>query len=336
MAELDNLKLTDLIDVATLQEIQDGFSNATGMAALTTDENGTAVTQGSNFTTFCMELTRNSRTGCQKCEKCDRQGGENTMRTGKAASYYCHAGLVDFAAPIMLNGKFLGSFIGGQVIPNQANEDKFRKYASEIGVNPDEYINALKKVKVVPKPQIDMAAEFLGTIASVLSKIAYTNYVESLHNSGISSLNKNLISKIHDAENLIKHNSDNMKKLSLEFESLENTAKKSVLEVNSTKETVKVIQNIAMNTRILGFNAYIEAARAKESGKSFGVITQEIRNLADESKISADKIDTAMKTISDFTKQIDNQIMETEQMLTECMKNIDEFSIILNDLISTT
>ena len=47
--DLDNLKLTDLIDVETLQSIQDGFSNTTGMAALITDADGTAVTRGSNF-----------------------------------------------------------------------------------------------------------------------------------------------------------------------------------------------------------------------------------------------------------------------------------------------
>ncbi len=334
MTELNDLKLTDLIDVKTLQDIQDGFSNATGMAALTTDANGTAVTRGSNFTDFCMELTRKSKIGCQRCEKCDKQGGENTMRTGNASTYYCHAGLVDFAAPIMINGKFIGSFIGGQVLPSAANEEKFRKYASEVNIDPDEYVKAVKKVKVVPKHQIDMAAEFLHTIANVLSKIAYSNYIASLNNSGLTNINTTMINKIHNAESLIKQNSNNMEKLRKEFNSLEAIAKKSVSEVNSTKETVKVIQDIAMNTRILGFNAYIEAARAKESGKSFGVITQEIRGLADTSKVSADKIENAMKTIGDFTKQIDNQIKNTEKILLECMENIQNFAQILNEMVS--
>ena len=138
MTELDGLRLTDLIDVKTLQDIQDGFANTTGMAALTTDADGTAVTQGSNFTEFCMELTRKSRTGCQRCEKCDKQGGENTMYTGRASTYYCHAGLVDFAAPIMVNGKFIGSFIGGQVLTERPDEEKMRRYAAEIGVDPED------------------------------------------------------------------------------------------------------------------------------------------------------------------------------------------------------
>ncbi|MGN1087414.1 MAG: PocR ligand-binding domain-containing protein [Porcipelethomonas sp.] len=333
MIELDDLKLTDLIDVKTLQDIQDGFSNATGMAALTTDENGVAVTQGSNFTDFCMELTRKSRTGCQRCEKCDKQGGENTMRTGRATTYRCHAGLVDFAAPIMLNGKFIGSFIGGQVLPEPADEEKFRKYAQEIGVDPEQYIRALRKVKVVPQHQIQMAADFLCTIANVLSKIAYSSYAEKLNSTGLSTQNASLVAKIHNAESLIKQNQDNMEKLQKEFDALEEVAQNSVAKVKSAMETVKVIQDIATNTRILGFNAYIEAAHAKESGKGFGVITQEIRNLADTSKESADKIEDAMMSISNFTKQIDSQIKETGKTINECTDNIQDFSGILNEML---
>ena len=93
------LTLTDLIDVSTLQEIQDGYDNLTGMAALTTDAAGTAVTKGSNFTDFCMNYTRKSKVGCARCEQCDKSGGEETMRTGRATAYFCHGGLVEFAAP---------------------------------------------------------------------------------------------------------------------------------------------------------------------------------------------------------------------------------------------
>lgn len=329
---MHDLTLTELIDVKTLQDIQDGFSNATGMAALTTDADGVPVTKGSNFTDFCMELTRKSKLGCQRCENCDKKGGEDTMRTHRASTYYCHAGLVDFAAPIILNGKFIGSFIGGQVLPIPANEEKFRKYAVEIGVNPDEYIKALQKVPVVSKRQIDNAAQFLCTIANILSKIAYSNYMESVNSSGLANLNSNIMMKINDVENLVEQNSQNIEKLHKEFNSLQTIAKNSLAEVNSTKETVKIIQDIAMNTRILGFNAYIEAARAKESGKGFGVITQEIRGLAEKSKVSADKIENAIQTIGEFSKQIDKQVRTTEKMVNDCLQSISEFSDIIDEL----
>ena len=64
--DYDELKLTDLIDSKVLQKIQDGFSDLTGMAALTTERDGTAVTTGSNFSDFCMKYTRCSELEWQR------------------------------------------------------------------------------------------------------------------------------------------------------------------------------------------------------------------------------------------------------------------------------
>ena len=50
------LQLTDLIDMDTLQRIQDAFSKLTGFAALTTDADGVPVTDGVNFTDYCIFL----------------------------------------------------------------------------------------------------------------------------------------------------------------------------------------------------------------------------------------------------------------------------------------
>ncbi len=38
---------------------------------------------------------------------------------GKPTSYFCQANLVDFAAPIMLGDRMIGSFIGGQVLAEE-------------------------------------------------------------------------------------------------------------------------------------------------------------------------------------------------------------------------
>ena len=110
------LKLTDLIDANMLQKIQDAFSDMTGMAALTTDVNGVAVTEGSNFSDFCMKYTRASVLGCARCEQCDRKGAELALDSGKPVIYFCHAGLMEYAAPIMADGELVGCIVGGQVL----------------------------------------------------------------------------------------------------------------------------------------------------------------------------------------------------------------------------
>lgn len=179
MAEI---RLTDLIDVNILQQIQDGFSGYTGMAALTTDANGVPVTKGSGFTDFCMNLTRKSEIGCKRCAECDRNGALKTFKEGKPEVYYCHAGLVDYAAPIMVEGKFIGSFIGGQVRTAEIDEADMKKRAVEMGIDPEEYVRAAKRTAVLTIQDIDRAAEFLYKISEVLSGMAYKNY-EALKNS---------------------------------------------------------------------------------------------------------------------------------------------------------
>ena len=146
MAEKE-VTLLDVIDRAQLQSLQDAFAKATGMAALATDKSG-PVTQLSCPTDFCMNYTRKSSVGCERCNLCDLKGGEQASRTGKPAVYYCHGGLVDFASPIIVNGKQIGSLIGGQVLTEEPDLDKFRAIAKEIDVDPDEYVEAVKKVPI--------------------------------------------------------------------------------------------------------------------------------------------------------------------------------------------
>lgn len=171
------LHLTDLVDVEVLQRIQDAFSNMTGMASLTTDADGAPVTKGSNFTEFCMRYTRSTPAGRSRCEQCDKFGAHATWKNGKSTTYYCHAGLIDYAAPIIADGKLVGCFIGGQVLDKEPDTRQIERVAEEIGVEPDGLVDAVRKVHILEKDNIDHAAEFLCTIANILSDMAYGKYL---------------------------------------------------------------------------------------------------------------------------------------------------------------
>ena len=153
----EELKLTDLIDKEILQKIQDGFSNMSGMAALTTEANGTPVTSGSNFSDFCMKYTRRTEVGRALCEHCDSQGASLALEHGESVVYFCHAGLLDFAAPIMAENKMVGCFIGGQVLTEPLDLARVRKIAAEIGVEEEEYVEAVAGIKILEQKTIDNA-----------------------------------------------------------------------------------------------------------------------------------------------------------------------------------
>ena len=65
-----------------------------------------------------------------------------------------------------------------------------------------------------------------------------------------------------------------------------------------------MIRDIARQTRLLGLNASIEAARAGSAGAGLAVISEEIGKLADSSRETVDKI-------QEFTSQIGESVNET-------------------------
>jgi len=174
MAEL---LLTDLIDVELLQKIQDEFSKYTGMAALTTDADGNPLTEGSAFTDFCMKYTRQSELGYKRCVASDKNAAVMALESGEPVVYVCHAGLADFASPIMLGNKLLGCFLGGQVrISSKIDEEALKETAKELGIRYESYYEAMENTNVIGKKELKKSAKFLGIVASVLSEMAYQNY----------------------------------------------------------------------------------------------------------------------------------------------------------------
>ena len=172
------MELKDFMDLSKLQKIQDAFSDATGLAAIAVGKNGEYITEGSNFTDFCMKYTRNSTEGNRRCVKCDNEC------TG---TYYCHAGLMDFAIDIMLNGEKVGAIIGGQVLPQEPDDEKFRQTARELGIDEDAYIQAVHQVPVSSEKRIRAAADLLGDIVNQLVNLEYFRHMNGdrfnqLHN----------------------------------------------------------------------------------------------------------------------------------------------------------
>ena len=125
--DLDSLRLEDVIDIEVLQRFQDDFAKGMGLASVTVDQNGVPVTRPSGYTNFCLDYTHSTEVGDKRCAKSHKRGGEEAARLGKPFVYECHAGLIDFAAPIILEGHLLGTMLGGQVLINKPVTKNMRR-----------------------------------------------------------------------------------------------------------------------------------------------------------------------------------------------------------------
>ena len=161
------MEIKDFTDMQKFEKIMANWAAATGLATVAVGADGKYISGCYNFTDFCIKLTRGSSAGCARCEKCDREG---------QGVYHCHAGLIDFGIPLEVDGVKVGSVIGGQVLPEEPDEDKFRQVAREIGVDEDQYIEALHKVNVRTEEAIKASAELLG---QVLNNFINAEYARS-------------------------------------------------------------------------------------------------------------------------------------------------------------
>lgn len=254
-----DLKLLDLIDIKFLQEFQDNFSQTANVASLTYDIEK-PVTQQSNFTELCAKYIRASRLGCKRCSECDIKWGKIAAEKGEPVIYTCHAGLTDFVVPIMLDGKHIGSIFGGQILTEQPDEKKFRKTARELGIDEDDYIKALRKIKIISPEEIKSAAKLLYLVANSISNMSnvhlqlikvndgekfYRKIIEILRSSlDINEVKKNVIYEIGKAFKADRcyfryYDRENGRILPCEEEYLSSPDIKSLIGIDSSQESLK-------------------------------------------------------------------------------------------------
>lgn len=317
LTNLSEIKLQDVIDIDLLQKFQDNFAESMDIASVTVDINGTPVTSPSSYTSFCATFTQSTDIGTNRCAESHRKGGQEAARTGKPYVYTCHAGLIDFAAPIMINGTQVGTILGGQILTKKPEEQKYRKTAKEIGVNEDGYADAVNKVKVTTEKNIAAAAEVLYIVANSLSQVGYNKLVV-----------KSMSNEINDSFSQISSTMEELSSTSITVTENQQTLNNEILNVQKVSEQINTIldsiKSIADQTKMLGLNAAIEAARAGEAGKGFGVVATEIRNLSHNSK------ETAMEIVN-LTTEIQSSVKKTLEISDSTLANTEQQSAAIQE-----
>ncbi|WP_273323701.1 methyl-accepting chemotaxis protein [Vallitalea guaymasensis] len=165
----------------------------------------------------------------------------------------------------------------------------------------------------------------------------------------------NTLGKIIDEDlNIINYLLDSFNEINSAVDegdsSLDTLLQKSYESANSTKSVYEIVRetnenaekisqvttliaSIAEQTNLLALNAAIEAARAGEHGKGFAVVSDEIRQLAEQSATSTAQIDEIVKTLQEKsntayeeTKLVRKAVKSQMEMLTETKKKFDDIN----------
>ncbi len=101
-----------------------------------------------------------------------------------------------------------------------------------------------------------------------------------------------------------------MEKVDERMLSIAETVAKLGKQSHMIEGIIGAVKDLANQSNLLAVNASIEAARAAEHGKGFGVVAQEIKNLADQSKDATSQINAIL---GDTRKLIGAVVMATQE-----------------------
>jgi methyl-accepting chemotaxis protein len=106
-------------------------------------------------------------------------------------------------------------------------------------------------------------------------------------------------------------------------------------QTHAIGDIISTVGDIADQSNLLAINAAIEASRAGEQGKGFGVVAQEIRLLAEQSKEATARV---RGILGDIQRATNSAVMTTEQGIQVADEGVDSIARVLRvleDLQST-
>lgn len=217
-------EIDQIVNPANFQAIQDDIASATDLAIITVDYKGKPITKHSKCTEFC-NIVRSSQYGVY-CESCDSHGGLEAARLRKPYVYTCHAGLIDFAIPILANNLYLGAFMAGQVLLSPLDSDK----------GPEQILHGIKN-------NIDMSQHGLKEAYTLLPTMS----LEKIHNLANMLLHiGNYCIKEAELNTLLSQHTDRLKSKDIYFTSnhlmADNYGKLATIQQSFKKRSDKIIE----------------------------------------------------------------------------------------------
>ncbi len=207
-------------------------------------------------------------------------------------------------------------------------QDSFLKRKDELG----SIAVIIKKISSVLKKvvaEIKSSSNFIATTSSELSNVSQTvaqsSNEQAASSEEVSASMEQMVANINQNTLNAKQTMELSKRALLGVSKVGQSANESLEAVTKISEKVTIIKDIAFQTNILAINAAIEAASAGENGKGFAVVANEVKKLAEKSKIAADEINILSESSVSVTKQ-------TKEYMDEILPDIDKTLNLVNDI----
>ena len=177
--------------------------------------------------------------------------------------------------------------------------DKLMGYFSDIGTDilkSTESLSSIsKEISAVSQDQSADVKEILSTMedSNSLSKNISTRIGE------VSNGTDKTKYEVSEAFYLLKETIQQLTEINTSNQTVIDGIKALGKKIDSINDIVAIIRDIASQTKIIAFNAELEAVRAGKAGRNFHIVAAEIRRLANNSVASIDEIQNYITNIQE-------------------------------------
>ena len=185
------IKLENIFNIPLWQNTQNMLAITTNLAIIMVDYKGSPVTRHSKCSEFC-DYMRTLPHLSTMCQKCDSRGGIEAARTNKPYIYLCHCNLVDLAIPIIVDNKYIGALMAGQVrLTNKDDYLSLEKIVATTNTNAHIEQNEIlaKYYRQIPLIEYDQ----IQNIANLLFELCNYNIAEALNKNLLQESYKSIL-----------------------------------------------------------------------------------------------------------------------------------------------
>jgi len=182
-------------------------------------------------------------------------------------------------------------------------------------------------------------ANLMMTMVEAREEMIHKLHEES---EALARMSADLSATMQSVSHLVEEVAANSHDVATHGQQLAKSAGDANVSLGETGEVLKIISSTAQQTKLLGFNAAIEAARSGEHGRGFAVVADEVRKLAEYSTESVTKISSILKNIEHAVSVItagvgaaDTSVRKQAELAQGLFANVEQLGAMAEDLAAT-
>lgn len=200
--------------------------------------------------------------------------------------------------------------------------------ASNTAESSQSVLNTFEEFTSGIEEQADSVNEINDNIISISTDIDETQLISD----ELTKENSLMMDQVDSGETQISYMKEHMDTLDIAIESAVNTVSNLEANIGNIQNFLSAIADIASQTNLIALNASIESARAGEAGRSFAIVADEIRKLAEASGNAVEDINQIMSEIQSNTQEAVEVVSEGNKAATEGKRIIDDINSQYEDI----